>query len=278
MAIAPGKSRLDLVRAGMTTGLERRGRLVLSIEKIVEDPKNERKTFRNMEGLIASIKSVGIIEPITVTPIAGDSFMIATGHRRFRAANAAGLDKIEVLVRDPEAEQGRRRKSIISNVQRENIGPIELAEALQTLLDEDESVPTQRKLADVIGKSEQWVSDMLKVLEMPAPLQEKLRTSEVAITYDSVAKVARLRDGNLQNELVGELLKGAPNREIRRRIDESKGKRPKAPIKLREVYKTNQKVQVVLESLTDDLDIDRQIAALEEALVQARTRIRSVAA
>jgi ParB family chromosome partitioning protein len=272
MAIAEGKSRLDLVKEGVGTGIERRGRKVVPIEKVVEDPRNERKTFRNMEGLITSVKSVGIIEPITVAPIEGDSFMIVTGHRRFRAAKAAGLEKIEVLVRDPEAEIGRRRKSIISNVQRENVGPIEMAEALQSLLDEDEAIGTQRRLADTIGKSEQWVCDMLKILEMPAPLQEKLRTSVVTLPYDSAAKVARLKDQALQEELVGELLKGASNRDIRARIDEAKGWRPKRSLHLKESYTTNQKALVIIESLTDDLSIDRQIAAMEEALVQARQK------
>jgi ParB/RepB/Spo0J family partition protein len=275
MAIAEGKSRLDLVKEGVGTGIERRGRKVVPIEKVVEDPRNERKTFRNMEGLIASVKSVGIIEPITVAPIEGDSFMIVTGHRRFRAAKAAGLEKIEVLVRDPEAEIGRRRKSIISNVQRENVGAIEMAEALQSLLDEDEAIGTQRRLADTIGKSEQWVCDMLKILEMPAPLQEKLRMSVVTLPYDSAAKVARLKDTKLQEELVGELLKGASNRDIRARIDESKGCRPKRALHLKESYTTNQKALVIIESLTDDLSIDRQIAAMEEAIEQAHQKGRS---
>ena len=275
MAIAPGKSRLDQVRSGIVTGIERRGRYVVSIEKVVEDPKNERRVFRNMEGLIASVKSVGIIEAITVAPIDGDSYMIVTGHRRFRAAKAAGIEKIEVLVRDPEAETSRRRKSIISNVQHENVGPIEMAEALQALLDEDESVGTQRRLASTIGKSEQWVCDMLKILEMPAPMQEKLRTSVVLVPYDSAAKVARLKDQKLQEELVGDLLKGASNREIRKRIDDAKAqKRGRRVLHLSEIYHTNHNVRVVLESLADDLSLDRQIGALEEALVLARKRER----
>jgi hypothetical protein len=63
-----GKNRLDLVREGLgDSGLKKRGRLVVGIDRLKEDPKNERRTFRNMDGLIASIKGVGLIEPITVT-------------------------------------------------------------------------------------------------------------------------------------------------------------------------------------------------------------------
>ena len=129
MKLPFGKSRLDLVRQGIGTEIEKRGRLVLSVAKITEDPRNERKTFRNMDGLMATIRAVGLVEPITVSP-EGDCYRIVTGHRRFRAAKAAGLDRVEVLIRDPEEESLRRRKSVVSNVQREDLGPVELAEAL----------------------------------------------------------------------------------------------------------------------------------------------------
>ena len=101
-----------------------------------------------MDGLIASIKAVGLIEPITVTPDEGQegSYRIVTGHRRFRAAKAAGLRQVEVLIREPENAMSRRMKSIIRNVQREDVGPVEMAEALQALLDEDERVKTQAGL------------------------------------------------------------------------------------------------------------------------------------
>ena len=68
MKLPEGKSRLDLVREGLaTSGLTKRGRLVVSLNRLREDPHNERKSFRNMEGLIASVREHGIVEPITVT-------------------------------------------------------------------------------------------------------------------------------------------------------------------------------------------------------------------
>src|SRR5438552_7461290 len=125
-----GKTRLDLVREGVGEGaLKKRGRLIVSVHKLIEDPRNERKTFRNMDGLVASVKTVGLIEPITVTPASNDGYQIITGHRRFRAAKAAGLSDVEVLIREPEHELVRRQKSVISNVQREDVGPVEMAEA-----------------------------------------------------------------------------------------------------------------------------------------------------
>ena len=87
--------------------------------RLLDDPRNERKAFRNMEGLIASVKTVGVIEPITVMP-EGDGFRILTGHRRARAARAAGVKEVEILVRELEDELARRRKSTVSNVRREH--------------------------------------------------------------------------------------------------------------------------------------------------------------
>lgn len=223
MQLPEGKSRLDLVKEGVLSQstLPKRGRFVVSIHKLLEDPKNERRTFRNMEGLIASVKAHGIIEPITVTA-EGESYRILTGHRRFRAAKAAGLAEIEVIARDPDDALTRRRKSIISNVQREDVGAVELAEALQALLDEDPSIKTQRQLAAAIGKGEDWVSAMLRILTLPAKLQEKLETSQVSVSYDSVMRIARTEDADFQKELVEAVLNGESVREIRGRIAERK--------------------------------------------------------
>ena len=225
MRLPEGKSRLDMVKAGLSQmGLSKRGRLVVSLSRLLEDPANERKTFRNMEGLIASIKAVGVIEPITVTPD-GDSYRILTGHRRFRAARTAGLSEVEVLIRDPEDAVSRRRKSIVSNVQREDVGAVELAEALQAMLEEDPAMTTQRELAAFIGKRETWVSDMLRILSLPTALQEQLRISEVAVSYDTAMRIARLKDKGVQSKLLHSALTGASSQEIRREISASKGHR-----------------------------------------------------
>lgn len=221
MKLPDGKSRLDLVKAGLFGGMAKRGRLVVNLDRLLEDPQNERKTFRNMEGLIASVKAFGVIEPITVTP-EGERFRILTGHRRARAARAAGIREVEVIVREPEDELARRRKSLVSNVQREDIGPLELAEALQSMLTEDPEVSTQAALARVIGKPDAWVSDMLRILTLPPDLQHKVRTSELTVAYDSVSRIARLKDPEEQAKLLDAALSGASVHEIRRRIRERK--------------------------------------------------------
>ncbi len=221
MKLPEGKSRLDMVKAGLMGGLAKRGRLVVSLERLLEDPQNERKIFRNMEGLIASVKAFGVIEPITVMP-EGDGFRILTGHRRARAARAAGVKDVEIIVRDPEDELARRRKSIVSNVQREDIGPVELSEALQSMLTEDPTVKNQVDLSRIIGKPEEWVSGMLRVLTLPFELQEKVRTSQHSVSYDAIIRIARVKDREGQKSLLDAALKGTSAHEIRRRIREKK--------------------------------------------------------
>jgi ParB/RepB/Spo0J family partition protein len=216
MKLPEGKSRLDLVKSGLTGGLPKRGRFIVSIDRLLEDPDNERKTFSNMDDMIESVRRHGIIEPITVTPD-GEHYRILTGHRRFRAAKAVGLPEIEVLVREPDDSINRRFKSLISNIQRENIGAVELAETLRALLDSG-AVATQRELARQVGKSEQWMSGMLRVLELPARVQEELRTTS-AIGYEMAQRIAQVNNTQLQDELVTAAKAGESTRSIRHRID-----------------------------------------------------------
>lgn len=273
MKLPIGKSRLDLVREGLGLSVEKRGRLVVGVAKILEDPRNERKTFRNMEGLIASIKAVGLVEPITVTP-EGDCYRILTGHRRHRAAVAAGLDRVEVLIRDPEDESLRRRKSVVSNVQREDLGPVELAEALQSLMEEDDAIKSQEDLAHAIGKTTTWVSRILRILDLPAELQQKVATSQLSIPYDAVAGIARLQNHPEQETLVDALIEGATNRDIRERINHLKGKGVSpGSAKPKHVYETSHNAMVIIQSMNSTLEPERRVQALAEALGRAREEV-----
>lgn len=217
MKLPEGKSRLDLVKSGLFGGLPKRGRFIVSIDRLLEDPDNERKTFSNMDDMIESVRRHGIIEPITVTPD-GENYRILTGHRRFRAAKAVGLPEIEVLVREPDDSINRRFKSLISNIQRENIGAVELAETLRALLDSG-AVATQRELARQVGKSEQWMSGMLRILELPARVQEELRNPIEGFGYEMAQRIAQVGDFQLQEELVTAAKAGESTRSIRHRID-----------------------------------------------------------
>jgi ParB family transcriptional regulator, chromosome partitioning protein len=274
-----GKTRLDLVREAALTAQDnpgfsvKRGRMVVNVERLVEDENNERKVFRNMDGLIDSIRAVGLVEPITVSAENDGKLRIVTGHRRFRAAKAAGLSQVEVIVRDPEDERTRRVKSIVSNVQREDIGPVEMAEALQSLLD-DGQFARQDKLAEAIGKRKQWVNDILAILSLPADVLASVRASERPIAYDAISRIARLADPAQQREMIQAALAGETVRSIRTTIDQTKGKAPTAalrtePVKPKRVFRTPHRVSVVVQAETSDLKHADLLAGLKDALEQA---------
>ncbi len=224
MKLPEGKSRLDMVKAGFFGDLPRTGRFVVSIDRLIEDPENERKTFTNMDDMIESVRRHGIIEPITVTPI-GEHYMIHTGHRRFRAAVAIGLTQVEVMVRDPEDDSARRIKSLVSNIQRENLPALELAETLRALLDEG-TVPTQRELAHQLGKSEQWLSSTLRLLELPDGIKDRLRNPAVHVGYEMAQRIAQVDEPGLQEELVQAALAGENTRSVRHRISAYRADHP----------------------------------------------------
>lgn len=251
------------------------GRKVISIDKLTEDPENERKTFDDMDDLVASIKEHGIIEPPTVTDVGDGKYLIVHGHRRYRGAKLAGIQQLEVLIREPEEKWQRRKKSLVSNVQRADIRPLELAGSLKFLLDSDPKIKTQEDLAQAIGKDKSWVSHMLRILDLPDELKEKIGTSQLLLSADAVSKVARLDDPKLQAELIDELVAGGTVRQIRERINVHKGKAPTttegaATPKPKWVFHTQYGADIIIQSKQARLSLEERIAALQEALEQAR--------
>lgn len=217
-------SRLQLIKQGRYNALPEEGQRVIPLDLLIEDPRNERKTYRNMEDLTKTVKAVGVIEPITVVPYGEGKYMITTGHRRYRAAKAAGLKEIAVIVAQAETELRRRRKSIISNIQREDVGPVEMALGLQALKEDDPEIESDKQLAELIGKSPSWVSGMLKVLSIPQDLRGRLIETKVPVSYDAAMEISRLPNHDQQAELIGLALDGASNLEIRNRARELKHK------------------------------------------------------
>lgn len=276
----PRVSRLNLIRSGNTeTGslkIPKRGRVVVDVESLVPDERNERKAFRRIEELAATIKAVGIIDPPTVVPLEDGRYKITTGERRFRAAKLAGLKQIPVIIGDAEEERVRRAKSLISNIQREDLAAVELAQALQEMKEENPDVKTNRDLAQQIGKSEQWVGQMLKILDLPEPALKKIRASDRAIPYDSVIEIARLTDEKAQGNLLDSVLAGATVRQVREKAKAAKPARGATPARAgKSKAKSTQKIPVtkgwvIIHCTKKTAGKEDYIEALQEALKAAR--------
>ncbi len=136
----------------------------LDISSIFANPNQPRKVFDEtaLRELSESIKKHGVIMPIIVNK-SGDRYMIIAGERRFRASKLAGLDKVPVIVKNYDEKQ-IKEISLIENLQREDLNPIEAATAMRSLM--NDYGMTQDELADRIGKSRPAIANTLRLLDL----------------------------------------------------------------------------------------------------------------
>lgn len=154
--------------------------LQLSLDKITADPNQPRKHFdhHHLEELMASIKEHGILQPLVVTPAGADGkHTLIAGERRLRASIMLGLKKVPVLVRDVK-EQERLALSIVENVQRADLNPIEEALAYQRLMHEFNL--TQDDVAKQVSKSRPAVANALRLLELPVEVQQAVAEGKIS--------------------------------------------------------------------------------------------------
>ncbi len=141
---------------------ERMGSLLsLPLEAIRPDPHQPRKTFKNLEILAKSIKEQGLLQPIVVKS-AGNQYQIIVGERRFRAAELADLTHIPAIVRESE-DADTLILQLLENDQRDQVSPLEEAEALQKLIDKMKL--SKQKIAEELGRDAAWISLRLGLLQ-----------------------------------------------------------------------------------------------------------------
>src|SRR5205814_2724559 len=128
------------------------------------------RVFENepLDALAASIREVGVLQPVVVRATDGGYELVA-GERRLRAAKQAGLATIPAVIRQSDDSEGLR-EALIENIHREDLGPLELAEAFQELL--DDLGATQEQLADRLGMSRPHIANTLRLLNLPTDVQE----------------------------------------------------------------------------------------------------------
>lgn len=152
--------------------------LELSIQDIDTNPQQPRKSFEEapLEELADSIRQHGIVQPILVKQ-KGNRFMIVAGERRYRAARKAGLMKVPVLLTDLD-EQEIAEVSLIENIQREDLNPVEEAAALRFLMEQHDL--TQEEVSHRVGKSRPAIANSLRLLELPAAVRESVATGRLS--------------------------------------------------------------------------------------------------
>ncbi|MEZ0329435.1 MAG: ParB/RepB/Spo0J family partition protein [Dissulfuribacterales bacterium] len=221
----------------------RPGFFVCPIEKIHPNPLQPRKNIDpiTLQGLAQSIAEKGILQPLVVREIENGYELIA-GERRWRAAQAAGLKSVPVVVKDvspPEAME----LALIENVQREDLNPIEEAMAYRRLI--DELGLTQEEVAARVGKERSTITNTMRLLQLPAALQQDLIEGNLNTGH---ARALLMLDNEadrefLRNQIVAKGLSVRQAEETARRLNKKVG-----------LQKKNKKIQDPdIQSLADDL-------------------------
>ncbi len=182
--------------------------LRVPVKFIEPNPYQPRTSFdaEQLEGLAASIRTLGLITPITVRRTAPNRYQIISGERRYRACQMAGLDEIPAYVREAN-DQGMLEMAIVENVQRENLDPIEVALSYQRLL--TECSLTQEQMAERLGKSRSSVANQIRLLKLPVKVQHDIKVGQISVGHAKA--LLSVEDPDLQTRLCDYTIKNSLN-------------------------------------------------------------------
>ncbi|HWP84848.1 MAG TPA: ParB/RepB/Spo0J family partition protein [Terriglobia bacterium] len=156
----------------------------IGISAITPNPHQPRQQFhpQRLQELAESIKAHGIVQPVVVRK-QGEKYMLIAGERRWRAASLAGLATIPAIVRDV-ADSQMLEITLIENIQREELNPVEVAEAFQRL--SSEANLTHEQIAERTGKDRVTVTNYLRLLRLPADVRSKVASGELTMGHAKV--------------------------------------------------------------------------------------------
>lgn len=152
--------------------------LFIAVEKLLRGKYQPRNHFAEtaLQELAASIQENGIIEPIIVRPLAHEQYEIIAGERRWRAAQLAALDTVPCVIRHDD-DRSTAAITLIENIQREDLNPMEEANAFQRLLKEFNY--THEELADILGKNRTVITNKLRLLTLDVRVQDYLKNNDL---------------------------------------------------------------------------------------------------
>lgn len=151
----------------------------LRVEEIIPNPHQPRVNFEEsaLEELAASVAEVGVLQPVVVRLLEDGRYALIAGERRWRAARRVGLTEIPAMVRTVD-DRASLTQALIENLQRQDLTPLEEAAAYQELLEEHGM--THEQVASAVGKSRPAVSNTLRLLQLPLPIQGMVERGELS--------------------------------------------------------------------------------------------------
>lgn len=156
------------------------GFATILLDAIEANPQQPRKYFdeEGLASLAASIKEIGLLQPVVVRRTEDDMYVLVAGERRCRAARLAGLTEVPAIVRTETGAAGSLTEALVENVQREDLSPLEEAAAYRQLIDDFEL--THEDVASAVAKSRSAVTNTLRLLQLPPAVQGMLERGEIA--------------------------------------------------------------------------------------------------
>jgi ParB family chromosome partitioning protein len=170
-----------------------------------------------LEDLAASIRAQGVVQPIVVRPLAdGERYEIIAGERRWRAAQMAGLDRIPAVVREVP-DQAAVAISLIENIQREDLNPVEEAKALRRLIEEFSL--THQEAADAVGRSRVAVTNLLRLLDLASEVKALLENGDLEMGHArALLALPADRQGDAARQVVARGLSVRETEQLVRRL------------------------------------------------------------
>lgn len=177
----------------------------IATEQIIPNPAQPRTQFDDeaLEELAASIRQLGVIQPITVKKSADDKYIIISGERRWRASQMVGLETMPAYIRDVD-DENLHAMALVENIQRQDLNAIEIALGMQRLIQECNL--TQDALSERVGKKRSTVSNYMRLLKLPNEVQLALKEGLISMGH---AKAIAGVEERLQIKLLKRCIKRA---------------------------------------------------------------------
>jgi ParB family chromosome partitioning protein len=222
----------------------------IPISDIEINPFQPRNQFEaeELEELATSIRSLGLIQPITVRKLGGKKYQIISGERRWRACKIAGLKDIPAFVRIAD-DQAMMEMALVENIQRSDLNPLEIAIAYKRLMDEFDL--THETMAERVGKNRSTITNYLRLLKLPPVIQQGIKEEKISMGHAKV--LAGVENVDYQLKLYQDIMLEALSvRGLERRAQSISWRtKPKGPAPKTEKHPSILKIENKLKSLLE---------------------------
>ncbi|MCQ2369162.1 MAG: ParB/RepB/Spo0J family partition protein [Paludibacteraceae bacterium] len=252
--------QLDDVQTGGSSQISE-----VSLSDIEANPNQPRKNFDEeaLSELAASIKELGVVQPVTLREIAKGKYQIISGERRCRASKMAGLTTIPAYIKTVNDET-LMEMALVENIQREDLNAIEIALSYQRLIDDYKF--TQEKLGERVGKKRATVTNYLRLLKLPAEIQLGLKAGKIdmgharaLVSIDDPATMIKLYEATVKN--------GYSVRKLEE-LASGNGNKPKTSVSKEDISVYEPLCKKLSSLFKSDVKIDRSIKGSGKIVLQ----------